>query len=301
MGSPRENRRRIPWPVAFSATIYRLLLVAYPAGFRHAYGRHMAQVFRDSCRDTYAASGIGGLFVLWLRTLGDVVCTAIQEQADQLARHLPSLPSRSVPVVAPIALAESVRVELAESAPAHALTIQRRLVMIRRMLRGSVPPRYIPMPLPDRFTERARHALRLADSEARSLNHNSIGTEHVLLGLIAEDGGVAAEVLRELHVTRDAARERVLFIIGQGDHPATGDPTTGDLTLTPRAARAIALASAEAYTLHHRFLGTEHLLLGLLREGEGIAAGVLEALDVRLDEARDCTLRVLRRKKEDGN
>ena len=298
MGSSPESRA--PWPVAFSTRIYRLLLVAYPAGFRRAYGRHMAQVFREACRDVYATSGRSGLFALWLRTLADLASTAFQERADRLVRHLPALPRCAIPVVAPVALADPTRMELTESSPMNTSMARRRPLMIRRMLFGAVPPRYIPMPLPDRFTERARHALRLTDTEARSLNHNYIGTEHLLLGVIAENGGAAAEALRELHVEHDAVRERVLFIIGQGDHPAGGDQAAGDLTLTPRAARVIALASAEAYALHHRFLGTEHLLLGLLREGEGIAAGVLDSLGMRLDEARDCTLRILRQKEDGG-
>lgn len=301
MDTSPERRQYAARPVALSTRIYRVLLAAYPSDFRQAYGRHMTQAFRDACRETYAADGSRGLLVLWCHTLADLVRTAMQEQADRLTRKLPHVPSPTVPAVARVALAEPARLELVGSSATPNLTAQRRFLMIRRRLFGPVPPRYIPMPLPDRFTERARRSLRLADGEARSLNHNYIGTEHVLLGLIAEHEGVAAEVLRELHIEHEAVRERVLFIIGQGDHPVTGDASTDDLTLTPRAARVIALASAEAYTLHHRFLGTEHLLLGLLREGDGIAAGVLEALGVRLDEARATTLRVLKQKEEGDN
>jgi Clp amino terminal domain, pathogenicity island component len=294
MDASPGGRRRFPRSVAVAARVYRLLLVAYPASFRRAYGRHMAQVFRDACRDAFLESGSRGVLALWLRTLIDLASTAFQEHADRLARRIPALPSRVIPVAAPVALAESARVEeIVESSPMSS-SMSRRYLMIRRMFFGSLPPRYIPMPLPDRFTERARRALRLADTEARALGHAYIGTEHVLLGLIAEHEGVAAEVLRELHVEHDTVRERVLFIIGHGDSPVRGDPATGDLTLTPRAARVVALSSAEAYALGHPFIGTEHVLLGLLREGEGIAAGVLDSLGVRLDEARACMLRVLR-------
>ncbi len=133
----------------------------------------------------------------------------------------------------------------------------------------------------DRFTKRARHVLTLAQEEARSFQHNYIGTEHLLLGLVREGEGIAAQVLRNLGVEVNQVRSAVEAIIGRGDRIVLGE-----VGFTPRAKKVIELAVDEARRLNHRFIGTEHLLLGLIREGEGIASGVLESLGVRLDQAR---------------
>src|SRR5215212_4292214 len=133
----------------------------------------------------------------------------------------------------------------------------------------------------DKFTERARKVLQLAQEEAQRFNHNYIGTEHLLLGLVREGEGVAAKVLANLGVDLNKVRSAVEFIIGRGDRTVTGE-----VGLTPRAKRVIELAIDEARRLGHNYIGTEHLLLGLVREGEGIAAGVLESLGVSLDKVR---------------
>src|SRR5258706_1078036 len=133
----------------------------------------------------------------------------------------------------------------------------------------------------DRFTKRARHVLTLAQEEARSFQHNYIGTEHLLLGLVREGEGVAAQVLNNMGVEVNQVRSAVEAIIGRGDRIVHGE-----VGFTPRAKKVIELAVDEARRLNHRFIGTEHLLLGLIREGEGIGAGVLESLGVRLDQAR---------------
>ena len=138
------------------------------------------------------------------------------------------------------------------------------------------------------FTKRATTAMSLAQDEAKQLNHNYIGTEHILLGLLREGDGVAAEVLSSLGVELDWVREAVEHTIGRGDKPVEGD--TG---LTPRAKKVIALAVDEARTLSHRYIGTEHLLLGLAREGEGIAAGVLETLGLDMARMRTEVLQAL--------
>ena len=127
----------------------------------------------------------------------------------------------------------------------------------------------------DKFTERARKVLQLAQEEAQRFNHNYIGTEHLLLGLVREGEGVAAKVLANLGVELNKVRSAVEFIIGRGDRTVTGD-----IGLTPRAKKVIELSVDEARRLNHHYIGTEHLLLGLVREGEGIAAGVLESLGV---------------------
>ena len=140
----------------------------------------------------------------------------------------------------------------------------------------------------DRFTDRARHVLTLAQDEAQRFNHAYIGTEHLLLGLIRETDGVAAQVLRSMGVDLTKVRTAVEFIIGRGDRPVLGE-----VGLTPAAKRVIELSIDEARRLGHHYLGTEHLLLGLVRDGEGIAAGVLESLGVNLDKVRHEVIRTL--------
>src|SRR5437899_2832497 len=140
----------------------------------------------------------------------------------------------------------------------------------------------------DKFTERARRVLTLAQEEALRFNHNYIGTEHLLLGLVREGEGVAAKVLANLGVELNKVRSAVEFIIGRGDRAVLGE-----IGLTPRAKKVIELAVDEARRLNHHYIGTEHLLLGLVREGEGIAFGVLESLGVSLERVRTETTRIL--------
>jgi ATP-dependent Clp protease ATP-binding subunit ClpC len=140
----------------------------------------------------------------------------------------------------------------------------------------------------EKFTERARRVLTLAQEEAQHFNHSYIGTEHILLGLVREEEGVAAKVLGNLGVGLSKVRSAVEFIIGHGEKPSTSE-----IGLTPRAKRVIELAIDEARHLSHSYIGTEHLLLGLLREGEGIAAGVLDSFGITLERARAETIHIL--------
>src|SRR3972149_6702532 len=140
----------------------------------------------------------------------------------------------------------------------------------------------------DKFTERARRVLTLAQEEAQRFNHNYIGTEHFLLGLFREGDGAAAKVLNNLGVELTKGRSAGEFIIGRGEKTPTGE-----IGLTPRAKKVIELAVEEARRLNHSYIGTEHLLLGLVREGEGIAFGVLESLGVSLERVRTETARIL--------
>jgi ATP-dependent Clp protease ATP-binding subunit ClpC len=133
----------------------------------------------------------------------------------------------------------------------------------------------------EKFSERARRVLTVAQEEARNLNHSYIGTEHILLGLVREEEGVAARVLTNLGISLGKVRSAVEFIIGRGEKPSTGE--TG---LTPRAKKVIELAIDEARQLGHNYIGTEHLLLGLLREGEGVASNVLDSFGITLERAR---------------
>jgi hypothetical protein len=139
-----------------------------------------------------------------------------------------------------------------------------------------------------KFTERARKVLSLAQDEAQRFDHHYIGTEHLLLGLVREGDGVAAKVLSNLGVELNTVRGQVEFIIGRGDRIVLGD-----IGLTPRAKKVVELAVDEARRFNHHYIGTEHLLLGLVREGEGIAAGVLESLGVTLNKVRTQTIQVL--------
>ena len=143
----------------------------------------------------------------------------------------------------------------------------------------------------EKFSERARRVLSLAQEEAQRFNHNYIGTEHILLGLVRETEGVAARVLSNLNVELVKVRSAVEFIIGRGERP-----TPGEIGLTPRAKKVIELAVDEARRLNHHYIGTEHLLIGLMREGEGVAAGVLESLGVSLEKVRDETSRIIQSK-----
>jgi ATP-dependent Clp protease ATP-binding subunit ClpC len=136
----------------------------------------------------------------------------------------------------------------------------------------------------EKFSERARRVLSLAQEEAQRFNHNYIGTEHILLGLVRETEGVAARVLSNLNVEHVKVRSAVEFIIGRGERP-----TPGEIGLTPRAKKVIELAVDEARRLNHHYIGTEHLFIGLMREGEGVAAGVLESLGVSLEKVREET------------
>ncbi len=141
----------------------------------------------------------------------------------------------------------------------------------------------------DKFTDGARKALRLAQEEAQRFQHDSIDTEHLLLGLLREREGVAANVLNSLGVELNKVRDAVEFLIGRGDRVVLGE-----IRLTPRAKRVIELAVDEARRLNHHAIGTEHLLLGLVREGEGLAVGVLESLGVRLERVRTETMKMLK-------
>ncbi len=140
----------------------------------------------------------------------------------------------------------------------------------------------------DKFTERARKVFSSAQEEAQRFQHNYIGTEHLLLGLVREEDGVAAKVLHQLGVELQAVRDAVEFIIGRGDRIVLGE-----IGLTPRAKKVIELAIDEARRMNHHYIGTEHLLLGLVREGEGIAAGVLESMGVTWEKARTQTIQLL--------
>jgi ATP-dependent Clp protease ATP-binding subunit ClpC len=140
----------------------------------------------------------------------------------------------------------------------------------------------------ERFTDRARRVLVLAQEEARLLNHNFIGTEHILLGLIHEGEGVAAKALESLGVTLEAVREKVEETIG----PA-GSSTTGSPPFTPRAKKVLELSLREALQLGHNYIGTEHMLLGLVREGEGVAAQVLVSLGADLSKVRQQVIQLL--------
>jgi ATP-dependent Clp protease ATP-binding subunit ClpA len=140
----------------------------------------------------------------------------------------------------------------------------------------------------ERFTDRARRVVVLAQEEARLLNHNYIGTEHLLLGLIHEGQGVAASSLESLGISLEAVRSQVEEIIGQGQRAPVGH-----IPFTPRSKKVLELSLREAKQLGHKYIGTEHILLGLVREGEGVAAQVLVTLGADLSRVRQQVIQVL--------
>jgi hypothetical protein len=145
----------------------------------------------------------------------------------------------------------------------------------------------------ERFTDRARRVVPLAQEEARMLNHNYIGTEHILLGLLREGEGVAAKALESLGISLDAVRQQVEEIIGQGQQAPSGP-----IPFTPRAKKVLELSLREALQLGHNYIGTEHILLGLIREGDGVAAQVLIRLGADLNRVRQQIIALLYRSKE---
>jgi ATP-dependent Clp protease ATP-binding subunit ClpC len=140
----------------------------------------------------------------------------------------------------------------------------------------------------ERFTDRARRVVVLSQEESRQLGHNYIGTEHLLLGLLAERDGVAAKVLESFGVQLEAVRYQVFEIIGRG-----AGPVAGHIPFTPRAKKVLELSLREALQLGHNYIGTEHILLGLVREGEGVAAQVLAKQGCMLDRVRQEVIRML--------
>jgi ATP-dependent Clp protease ATP-binding subunit ClpC len=140
----------------------------------------------------------------------------------------------------------------------------------------------------ERFTDRARRVVVLAQEEARLLNHDYVGTEHLLLGMIAEGQGVAATALESLGISLEAVRAQVEEIIGQGQQAPSGH-----IPFTPRAKKVLELSLREANQLGHNYIGTEHILLGLIREGEGVAAQVLVKLGADLSRVRQQVIQLL--------
>ncbi len=141
----------------------------------------------------------------------------------------------------------------------------------------------------ERFTERGRRVVVLAHEEARGLKHNYIGTEHILLGLLREQEGLAARVLESLDITVERVREQVVQIVGPGE-----EATTGQIPFTPRAKKVLELANREALSLGH-YIGTEHVLLGLLRESEGVAVRILLDLNADAEKIRASTIALVSR------
>jgi ATP-dependent Clp protease ATP-binding subunit ClpC len=140
----------------------------------------------------------------------------------------------------------------------------------------------------ERFTDRARRVVVLAQEEARMLDHNYIGTEHILLGLVHEGEGVAAKAMAAMEISLEAVRQQVEEIIGRGQQAPSGH-----IPFTPRAKKVLELSLRESLQLGHDYIGTEHILLGLLREGEGVAAQVLVRLGADLNRVRQQVLNLL--------
>jgi ATP-dependent Clp protease ATP-binding subunit ClpC len=140
----------------------------------------------------------------------------------------------------------------------------------------------------ERFTKRGRQVVVLAHDEARALRHNYIGTEHILLGLLREEQGLAARVLESFSVTVEEVRAQVARLVGQGD-----EMVTGQVPFTPRAKKVLELSLREALSLGHDYIGTEHILLGVARENEGVAARILLDFDADAEKIRNEIIRML--------
>ena len=140
----------------------------------------------------------------------------------------------------------------------------------------------------ERFTERARQVVVLAQEEARTLKHNYIGTEHILLGLLREEEGLAARVLESLDITVERVRAQVVRIVGSGE-----EVTSGQIPFTPRAKKVLELALREAQSMNHNSIGTEHILLGLARENNGVAVQILRDFDATAERIRDAVISLL--------
>jgi ATP-dependent Clp protease ATP-binding subunit ClpC len=140
----------------------------------------------------------------------------------------------------------------------------------------------------ERFTDRARQVVVYAQDEARGLRHNYIGTEHLLLGLMREEEGIAARVLESLDITLEEVRAQVARVIGQGE-----GVTTGQIPFTPRAKKVLELSLREGLSLGHDYIGTEHILLGLVRENEGVAARILLDFDADAEKIRNEVIHML--------
>ena len=263
----RGIRRRQRWGrrARGSARLYRALLWLYPPSLRRAYGEDMQQLFRDTLRDEVARAGPPGALRAWEAALADLAATLPREWPRELRR------GRFWP----------------GHHPSHTTLMGRRVGYsfagrVAGVRQERMQDRF------EKFTERARKVMSLAQEEAQRFNHNYIGTEHILLGLVAEGDGVAAKVLTSLGVELEQVRNAVEFIIGRGDRIVLGE-----IGLTPRAKKVVELAVDEARRLNHHYIGTEHLLLGLIREGEGIAAHVLARLGVNLEQTRHVTIEML--------
>jgi ATP-dependent Clp protease ATP-binding subunit ClpC len=141
----------------------------------------------------------------------------------------------------------------------------------------------------ERFTERARQVVVLAQDESRNLKHHYIGTEHLLLGLLREEQGLAATALSSLGITLEGTRAEIVSRVGEGDQPIT----SGQIPFTPRAKKVLELSLREALSLNHNYIATEHILLGLIRENEGVAAHALQALGAEADTVCQKIIRLL--------
>src|SRR6266516_2013648 len=169
---------------------------------------------------------------------------------------------------------------------------------MRRSIRRWLPVpqrRTRPRGVFERFTDRARRVIPLAQEEAQRLNHDYVGTEHLLLGLLSEGEGVAAKALASLSISLEAVRQQVEEIIGQGQAAPTGH-----IPFTPRAKKVLELSLREALQLGHNYIGTEHILLGLIREGEGVSAQVLQKLGADLNRVRQQVIQLLQGYAEKG-
>ncbi len=285
------SRRSRRWP----ERIYAALLWLYPPSLRREYGPDMLQAFRDTLRDETRRRGRRGALRAWTLALGDLAASLPREWPRELRRGWRGVRQgrpRRRDITRRVRLpgggwrvdgwiSNALRDGAIRPAPIFGPEIEAEFTR-RAARRATMNGNF------EKFTERARTVLSLSQEEAQRFNHNYIGTEHLLLGLIREEEGIGAKALVNLGIELEKARNAVEFIIGRGDRIVLGE-----IGLTPRARKVIELSVDEARRLGQHYIGTEHLLLGIIREGEGIAAGVLESQGVNLDRARSSVLEML--------
>jgi ATP-dependent Clp protease ATP-binding subunit ClpA len=184
---------------------------------------------------------------------------------------------------------DSTGAKILSGAGVEAVAVRERIVsLLSGPGRRGMPASGYRSPIFERFTEPSRQVVVLAQDEARRLKHNYIGTEHILLGLLREEEGLAARVLESLGITPEEMRARVARIVGEGDEVASGQ-----IPFTPRAKKVLELSLREALSLGHNYIGTEHILLGLVRENEGVAARILLEFDADAEKVRNEIIRTL--------
>lgn len=279
MTKPRSNGL-----LSISDHLYRRLLILYPRALRREFGADMVQVFRDSCRDAYTYRGATGVLEMWFHILGDVTSVAMHERWP---RFYKGRMSSGRPVHGPVGGPSPIVTKGA--AMSDRRTLAEGIGQLLRRSPWQAKQRCECGPWSRAVTPRAKRVLWYAQNEAHQLNHPYVGTEHLLLALMRDQEGIAGKVLGEFGYTLTATRWAVEAMVGCGAD-AVARPS---MEMTRRAHAVIKRALEEGNRLNHNYIGTEHLLLGLMQTGGGVAADVLDELGANRKQLRRAVLRAL--------